>query len=270
LQHRQFSALLILPWIAAGIAAAGSHGGVIVTMRPGYVQQARKDEVCVAPGLNVGNSTKSVNGDILTVSKLEGKSRLCSSPEKPVLAQVEFTSSPTFASLLTIELPAGYLSEELTNKEKFDAVRLRAGNKSKDVGIWVNSWNVKLYPSVDSVAAFQKSVQAKFQDAQQTPTEELTIRGATARRWVTEMTPAATPHGPRRTYVTTILQGDNEYVFVNVWTTAGKFSPLSAEMQQIAESVNGLKKADPALPPNNPAGGNSDAAKSGEAANAPR
>src|SRR5580704_5957556 len=71
---------------AAPALAAHSGGGYIVIMRPGSPGMTpRKDQICVAESLNVGQSFKNANGDLLTVKALSGKSPMCKKPAIPIL-----------------------------------------------------------------------------------------------------------------------------------------------------------------------------------------
>jgi hypothetical protein len=96
----------------ASAALAGRGGGVMVSMYPGIPMQPRKDQVCVADLVKVGDQIKNRNGDLLTVKALSGKSRMCKQSNIPILAEVEFTATGGFQSTLSIELPDGYVQQE--------------------------------------------------------------------------------------------------------------------------------------------------------------
>ena len=204
----------------AGPALAAHGGGYIVIMTPGYSGMTpRKDQICVAESLNVGRSFKNPNGDLLTVKNLSGKSAMCKKPATPILAEVEFIASATWQSTLSIELPEGYKQLDLTEKERFDGTRLRAVNKSKDVYIYVQSWDRRR-----TVQLFDLYVDAEKRDwatrgvkTKQTDTEKLVIHGAKAQRWETEI-PGSGFLAPSYTHVTTDLLGRSEVVYIDVMT----------------------------------------------------
>ncbi|MGC1523453.1 MAG: hypothetical protein WA803_18055, partial [Steroidobacteraceae bacterium] len=184
---------------------------------------------------------------LLSVKKLSGKSPMCKKPVSPILAEVEFTASSTWQSTLSIELPEGYKQMDLTEKERFDGTRLRAVNKSKDVYIYVQSWDRRR-----TVQLFDLYVDAEKRDwatrgvkTKQTDTEKLVIHGAKAQRWETEI-PGSGFLAPSYTHVTTDLLGRSEVVYIDVMILTRKISALREEIQNIGESLTGLVNEDPA------------------------
>jgi hypothetical protein len=236
---------------AAPALAAHSGGGYIVIMRPGSPGMTpRKDQICVAENLNVGQSFKNANGDLLTVKSLSGKSPMCKKPAIPILAQVEFNASATWQSTLSIELPEGYTQLDLTEKERFDGARLHAVNKSKDVSVYVQSWDRRktvqlfdLYVDDEKRNWATRGVKTK-----QTETEKFTIHGAKAQRWETEI-PGSSLFAPGFTHLTTDLLGQSEVVYIDVMTQTKRFPALREEIRKIGESLVGLVKEDPAPAP---------------------
>ena len=233
---------------AASPALAAHGGGHIVIITPGYRIAPRKDQICVAESLNVGQSIKNPNGDLLTVKKLSGKSPMCKKPATPILAEVEFIASATWQSTLSIELPEGYKQLDLTEKERFDGTRMRAVNKAKDVSVYVQSWDRRR-----TVQLFDLYVDAEKRDwatrgvkTKQTDTEKLTIHGAKAQRWETEI-PGSGFLAPTFTHLTTDLLGQSEVVYIDVMTQTKKFPALREEIQKIGESLTGLVKEEPTV-----------------------
>ncbi len=236
--------------IAAAPALAHSSGGYIVIMRPGIGMTPRKDQICVAESLNVGQSFKNANGDLLTVKALSGKSPMCKKPAIPILAQVEFSASATWQSTLSIELPEGYTQLDLTEKERFDGTRLHAVNKSKDVSVYVQSWDrrrtVQLFDLyVDNE---KRNWATRGLKTKQTDTEKLVIHGAKAQRWETEI-PGSGFLAPSFTHLTTDLLGQSEVVYIDVMTQTRRFPALREEIRKIGESLVGLVKEEPAPAP---------------------
>ena len=240
-------ALLAAVIAAAPALAAHSGGGYIVVMRPGSPGMTpRKDQICVAESLNVGQSFKNANGDLLTVKQLSGKSPMCKKPATPILASVEFSASATWQSTLSIELPEGYKQLDLTEKERFDGTRLRAVNNAKGVSIYVQSWDRRrkvqlfdLYVDNDKRDWATRGVKTK-----QTDTEKLKIHGAPAQRWETEI-PGSGFLAPSFTHLTTDLLGQSEVVYIDVMTQTKRFPALREEIKKIGESLAGLVKEEP-------------------------
>jgi hypothetical protein len=198
-------AALVLTAAAAPALAHSGGGHYIVIMRPGISMTPRKDQICVAESLNVGQGFKNANGDLLTVKTLSGKSPMCKKPATPILAEVEFSASATWQSTLSIELPEGYTQLDLTEKQRFDGTRLHAVNKAKDVSIFVQSWDRRktvqlfdLYVDNEKRGWATRGLKTK-----QTDTEKLLIHGAKAQRWETEI-PGSGFLAPSFTHLTRI------------------------------------------------------------------
>jgi hypothetical protein len=207
---------------------------------PGISIQPHKDQVCVADSVEVGDRMRNRNGDRLTVKTLSGKSVMCRQSNRPILAEVEFTASEWFHSTLSIELPEGYVQQDLTEKEKFDGTRLRAYNKSTETMIRVQSWgasDLRLGAMIDR----NRASQAKPERVTQTAVEEIAIHGVTAARWETETKPWS-PLAPHVTAMTTLLQGEWEMVSVIVQGPTRKITPIHDQLQAVAETVAGLDK----------------------------
>ncbi|MGB6353289.1 MAG: hypothetical protein WBF21_04875 [Steroidobacteraceae bacterium] len=234
--------------ILAAPASAGHGGGGYVMVMPGYSVKPRKDQICVVETLTVGQRFKNANGDLLTVKELSGKSPMCRNARTPILAEVEFIPSATWQSSLSIELPEGYTAVELSEKERFDGARLHAVNKAKDVSVYVQSWDRRkqepifnLYVDNDKRAWANRGFKSK-----QTETEKLTIHGAKAQRWESEI-PGPTFLAPSFTHLTTDLLGDSEIVYLDVVTLTRKFAAVREEAKKIGESLTGLVKEEPAV-----------------------
>jgi hypothetical protein len=233
---------------AAPAFAHGSGSHYIVIMRPGISMTPRKDQICVAESLNVGQSFRNANGDLLTVKNLSGKSQMCKKPATPILAEVEFSASATWQSTLSIELPEGYTQLDLTEKQRFDGARLHAVNKAKDVSIFVQSWDRR-----KTVQLFDLYVDNEKRDwatrglkTKQTDTEKLMIHGAKAQRWETEI-PGSGFLVPSFSHLTTDLLGQSEVVYIDVMTQTKKFPALREEIKKVGESLTGLVKEEPAI-----------------------
>lgn len=226
---------------AAFLSLAGvAHGGVIFITLPGISIQPHKDQVCVADSVAVGDRIRNRNGDYLTVKALSGKSPMCKLGHDLILAEVEFTATGSFQSTLSIELPEGYVQQDLTEKEKFDGNRLRAYNKSTDTVIRVQSWD-RRHVALGAMIDKNRDAQAKAGPVTQTPVEEIAIHGVTAARWETETRPRGLL-APHSTTMTTLLQGESEMVSVMVGGPTRKIAPIRHELQAVAETVVGLGK----------------------------
>lgn len=235
LRHSYRLGIVIALGLAAGVAAAASHGGgVTVTVIPG--EHPRRDQVCVSLAAKVGDSFKNASGDLLTIKSLSGFSLMCHKSGLVVLASVEFSASARFQSTLIIELPEGFAQQHLTEKEKFDGTHMRLFDKTSSLYIRVQSWErhagFDLKTFVDGI----RKNQAAGVKVAQTEIESLTIHGVPALRWETETKPFS-PFVVHTTYITTVLEGDSETVFVNLWGPIKSVEQAREKILAVGESV---------------------------------
>jgi hypothetical protein len=238
-RHSHRFATIIALTLAAGIAAAASHGGgVIVTVIPGSSQQAHKDQVCVPDIAKIGDSFRNASGDLLTIKALIGKSGMCHKPDLRILASVEFSESTRFQSALTVELPEGFTQMDLTEKEKFDGVRLRLLEKSSMLAIRVQSWERVRNGRFDlrSFADKNRTLQAAGLTVAQTEIESLTVDGAPALRWEMETKPWS-PIAMHLTHITTVLGGDSEIVTIDIWGPTKSVTNARENLLAVGESI---------------------------------
>jgi hypothetical protein len=73
-------------------------------------------------------------------------------------------------------------------------------------------------------------------------------RGAPARRWQAK-TPGKNLHACSRTSVTTLLVGDREMVAVSLWRPGRKTAAALDAIPGVGESLTGLVREAPAVPP---------------------
>lgn len=225
--------------LAAGIAVAASHGGgVIVTVIPGSAQQARKDQVCVSEAAKIGDSFRNASGDLLTIKALTGKSGTCRNPDLRMLAAVEFSESTRFQSALTMELPEGSTPLDLTEKQKFDGMRMHLVNKALSLNIKVQSWERQPNGHFDlkAFADANRKSQAAGLTVAQTEIESLTVHGAPALRWEMETKPWS-PIAAHATWITTVLAGDSEIVLIDISGLTRSVTPARDKIRAVGESV---------------------------------
>lgn len=234
---------LFLAGTALSLHAAVSYGGAMVFFEPG--PRLANDEACVSSGTKVGDSLSNPSGDVLTIRSVSGKFASqslgpCTSDALPILARVKFTESPAFHSSVSVTLPPDLVVEDLAERERFENIRLRAHHQSGHAFLWVKSWDRRTLSDFDAFAEQLKREQGAGSDTTQSPTEHLTIHGAPALRWDTEIKPRSLV--PNTSYLTTALQGDSEIVVVTVWGVTRKLKPLRLQMTNIAENVYGITR----------------------------
>jgi hypothetical protein len=213
---------------------------------PGPVQMPRKDQICVSRTAKVGDSSKNSDGDALTVKVLSGSSRMCIKPTAPILAEVELVPSSTFQSTLSIDTPEGFLPRDLTEKEKFDGYRLQASNNSSHCSLLVQSAN-RLYHSSASLINQRRSAEATPALVAQTPIDDLSVNGAQAKRWQTEMLTKAFIK-THYSMLEEVVEGDHEIVFMSITCPTREMARQRERYYATASSISGVVADHPASP----------------------
>ena len=181
----------------------------------------------------------------MLVTKIVGKSAMCTDKNTPLLAEVDLVPAENFQSTLSVELPTGFVTEPLTNKDRFDGARLKGTSKDRLIAFFVYGYNRKNTISFEKYAQIVRESQLKWNKALQTPVENLTIHGLAAQRWETTFTPPGL-FAKERTHMTTLINGDKELAYVNVLVTSFRLPEERSKLQSLAESVRGLSDAEPA------------------------
>ena len=140
-------------------------------------------------------------------------------PKTPLcLAEVDLVPAEYFQSTLSVELPTGFVTEPLTNKDRFDGARLKGTSKDRLITFFVYGYNRKNTISFEKYAQIVRKSQLKWNQALQTPIENLSLHGLAAQRWETTFTPPGLS-AKERTHLTTLINGDKELAYVNVLVT---------------------------------------------------
>jgi hypothetical protein len=234
IRHSSCFGLILMITLAARIAAAAHGGGVTVTVIPG--EHPRKDQICVTSVAKVGDAFKNTRGDLLTITAISGFSLMCTKHSLRTLASAEFSPASSFQSAMTIDLPEGFVALELTEKEKFDGIRMRLADKKASLYMRVKS--SENHPPFDLKAFVdqQRELQTSVVKVAQSDIESLAINGVSAMRWETETKPWQ-PLGQHLTVITTVLAGDSETVVVHVWGSPKNVAQAREKLLAIGESV---------------------------------
>jgi len=198
-------------------------------------------ENCVSPDKKVGDTFRSPNGNVATIKSLSGTSSRCTKPELPIRALVEYSMSTSFTSSAGINVPDGFEPQSLNTLQKFNGGLLFAKNNTTDSGIYVATTKRDVVSDMMVFATNMRVSQAKqLDDPQQSEIERLTVNGVAAWRFETH---GKTKNffGTRYTYLTTLLEGDKEIIFINAWTRTGNYENQKDELKRLAEGVSGIK-----------------------------
>lgn len=238
----RFRVVLVTAATALAIASSPAKAYFFLFFIPGQALETiegKKGQNCVSPAMKVGDQIRSVNGDILTVKSLSGTSVRCKQPERPILAELEFTASATFSAKAGIELPGSFKPKQLNNIQRFNGGLLFAKDDASDIGIYISSVR-RDFVDLDTYASNLQAKQSKsLDDVKQSDIEHLKLNNMDARRFVIDGK-VKNLFGTRYTTVSTVLQGDNEVVLVEAWTPTSKYEKQKAELNHFAGSVVGL------------------------------
>jgi hypothetical protein len=174
---------------------------------------------------------------------LIGKSATCRQADLRILAAVEFSESTRFQSALIIELPEDSTKLDLTEKQKFDGMRMHLLNKALSLNIKVESWERQANTPFDLVAFAKKTRQSQAAGltVAQTEIESLTIHGAPALRWEMETKPWS-PIAAHATWITTVVAGDSEIVLVDIFGLTKNVTPVREKIRAVGESIEWKNK----------------------------
>jgi hypothetical protein len=221
------------------LAAIPVQAGFIFIPIPGKVTTAKPGQLCVGADTAPGDIKKAMNGDVVTIKAVLGKSPFCKKAESPVLADTEYSAS-TFSANAGMNLPEGYKAETLTEMQKFNGILLLAGNKSAGSFVKLQAIKREHVADLDTFVAQLKVNQSKaIKVTSQSDTETLLVNGLPARRFITAGGPLK-GFGPNVTYLETIMASADEVIGVSAWTRTSNFEKLGVEMKHMAESIVGI------------------------------
>ena len=196
---------------------------------------------CVGANVKVGDTIRLQNGSLTTVKSLPGTSSRCTNAETPIRALLG-PSSQTSAQNATqarIDLPEGWKPTPLTEAQRNDGAVLLAYNGS------INTWfqvSTATRSKASDLAASIKSMKdaqltrLKDPEATQTETTQLAIGNLPA--WRFEL--GAKVNGIPYSIMKTVLEGRDEIVVIECWTTTANFSQVKEGLAKIVESVTGI------------------------------
>jgi hypothetical protein len=200
-----------------------------------------KGNLCVGEKIEVGHTFTSSSGNTAKVLSLSGTSSICQNPAQPIRAEIEFNY--TFSSKAGIELSDDFKPGNITDLERFNGFLLKATSSSiREHGIQISATTKKPTLSLQTMANnIERSMLAnqKFSGATSQNAEEIKINGMPAVRFEISATIKGM-FGSKVTYLYTILEGDDEYVVVNVYSLTDYLEEHREELKQYASRINGI------------------------------
>ena len=212
-------------------------------LNPSLALNNPNTESCIASTYKVGDKIRSPIGSssYSIIKSLSGTSSRCQVQTNPILANVETVIgvSPQFQ----MEVPDDYKAHPITDVDKFNGSVLNAGS-GNDGYKWLYVFIRQREISITPEAIIQATIDGASPFFKEAPViknqEELIINGMKA--WRFEMIGAAKKiFAPSLTYLCTMLEGDNEYVFIEAYTKTSNYEEDKQNMSSIAYKVSGLK-----------------------------
>jgi hypothetical protein len=236
--------------LALGSAALPAlAGGHYVYIPQFYVipgQKPTRDEVCVTPEVPVGAKQKSLNGDVMEILSLNGRSTMCRDKTKPILAHVLLTPPSDFTSNLKIALPKGFQELQVTDRNRFYGERFEAEDRKRGLHVWVKSWRRDAATNFNAWVQSERTRQMEGNGRTQSRTETVDLDGIEARRWDLIAEPPTGLFAKRRAWIETYIKGEHEFVRIEIGLNADDLEKYRAELSSIAENLQGLREPLPA------------------------
>jgi hypothetical protein len=200
-------------------------------------------ESCIVSTYKVGDKLRSPIGSssYSIIRSLSGTSSRCQTQTHPILANVETVIgvSPNFQ----MEVPDDYKAYPITDVDKFNGTVLNAGS-GNDGYKWLYVFIRQRETSITPEAIIQATLDGATPLFKEAPViknqEELIINGM--RAWRFEMIGATKKiFAPSLTYLCTMLEGDNEYVFIQAYTKTSNYEEDKKNLSSLAYKVSGIK-----------------------------
>jgi hypothetical protein len=231
-------------------SACAALTGCFFFVIPGSVTSSVSDAVtgahgsnCVATTVKVGDRGRLPDGSIGVVKSLSGTSSRCTDPERPIRAEIVADTalsqaSSTYASKLHLNLPADWVSQPLTDKQKTNGWSWYAVNKNIDAGVLFRS---ATHRGITDMATYVETrrVETKPEatDVALSEVSRVEVSGHSAFRYTVTGTQA---NGQRFTVLVTFVEGSDEIAQINTWTLAANFDHQRNTMEQLPDKIAGF------------------------------
>ncbi len=199
-----------------------------------------KGNICVKEGSKAGDILDSPAGNTATITSVSGTSAMCKDPALPIRAELEYKFN--FKSTAGINLTSDYEAKTLTDLQRHNGTLLIAAAKSTaNKGVQINGRQKNQNTDPQTIASsFEIAQKSALATAETKNAEKLVINAANA--WRFEV------HGKLKgifgvevVYLLTVLEGDNEVLIINTYTSASNFENQKEEMRQVAYNITGIK-----------------------------
>jgi len=139
---------------------------------------------------------------------------------------------------LTVDWPSGFTNKPLSDEQRLQNVVVMEMNRSADVGAVLVA---ERHADINDVAAFAASRRAaqmsRLQEALASEVVPIQIGGRQAYRFQTD----GVVKGGRFTYLMTVIEGKDQVIVLNAWTSAANWSAQADLMRGLADRVKGIQ-----------------------------
>ena len=198
-----------------------------------------KGDICVKDSVKVGDVIPSIAGNKMTILSTSGTSSICTNPATPIRADVQFDF--TFKSNAGINLSDDYEPKSLLDLQRYNGTLLIANSKTrKNTGVNINSREKKPNSDPQALASNLEKIQSSVLiDSTTKNSEQLTINGLNAWRFEVHGKLKGV-FGPEVVYLITVLEGANELMIVNAYSSKENFERDKDELRGIAFGITGI------------------------------
>lgn len=203
-----------------------------------------KGDICVKDTTKVGDVIPSIAGNTMKITSLSGTSSICANPALPIRAEVDYTF--TFKSNAGVNLSDDYEAKPLNDYQRYSGTLLTASSKStRNKGVLINAREKKPNSDAQGLATgLETSQKANLVDAVTKNSEQLKINGASAWRFEVHGKTKGV-FGTDMVYIITVLEGDNEILIVNSYTTQSNYENDKQELKKISSEISGITAGAP-------------------------
>lgn len=198
-----------------------------------------KGEHCVGKNVKIGDAIRVPSGAILTVRSLSPSSR-CPNAALPIRAHLDSSPSISFRPKASIELPVFWEKKQLTYQQLLDGGVILANNPAIDSGLYISAKKREGTPDMTAVAIDTMAKQSgPFEEPQKSEIKQIAVNGM--RAWRYEVTGKAKDlFSKSYTYLTTIIEGEEEIVTLSVWAPVNILEKQRTLFEQLAGTITGI------------------------------
>jgi hypothetical protein len=198
-----------------------------------------KGNLCVRDSAKVGDVIPSLAGNTMKILSLSGTSTICSNPALPIRAEVEFTF--TLRSNAGVNLSDDYEAKPLTDLQRYNGTILLASSKSsRNKGVVITTREKKANADPQMLASgIEKTQISNLAEGMSKNAEQMKINGSNAWRFEVHGKTKGV-FGTEMVYIITILEGDNEILVLNTYTSLSNYEKDRDELRKIALDINGV------------------------------